>query len=65
MGRASGDELEITLYLVGDNEEDARGNFPFDSFKEAEQYKYENNASKIYSVIATIDFSTMEAEDGQ
>ena len=60
MSRSSGDELEITLWLVGINKEEARGNFPFDSFESAFSYSKDNPGTRIYSVTATIDFETIE-----
>ncbi len=60
MSRSSGDELEITLYMVGIDEEDARSTFVFDSFESANSYVQDNPGTKIYTVEATIDFETME-----
>ena len=53
--------IPLTLYLVGYNINDARGNFPFDCIETAQDYKLDNPGMKIYSVQASLDFSTMEA----
>ena len=55
--------MDITLYLVGTDSDDAQSNFPFDSFESAESYQQDNPGTKIYSVTARIDFSTMEEEN--
>lgn len=52
------DTVDITLYLVGETEEDARERMPFDSedsAKAAAEYK----GGEVYEVTATIDFSTI------
>lgn len=46
--------MDLTIYLVGDNEEDAKNSLPFDSFESAEEYSY-NVGGNVYSVTATID----------
>ena len=53
--------MEITLYLVGEDADDACGNFPFGEFKDAEAYRDDEIPNgEIYSVTADIDFSTVE-----
>jgi len=65
MSRANGDEMEITLYLTGINKEDARGSWIWDTWEGADSYCIDNPGNKIYSVVATLDFSTLEEDDGQ
>lgn len=55
--------MEITLYLVGTDADDACTNFPFDSFESAESYQADNPDTEIYSVQAFIDFTTVELCD--
>lgn len=50
----------ITLYLVGEDEDDAQGNFPFDSLESAAACALGNDGAKIYSVDAFIDFSSIQ-----
>lgn len=52
--------MEITLYLVGTDADDAQENFPFDSAESAESYAQDNPDTYVYTVTATIDFSTIE-----
>lgn len=55
----------MTLYLVGLNEFDAEYGFIWDDYTSAKEHKRDQDDPygddyKIYSVGATIDFSTME-----
>ena len=52
--------MEITLYLVGTDADDAQQNLPFDSAESAEDFMADNPGTKLYAVTATIDFSTIE-----
>lgn len=52
--------MEITLYLVGVDEDDAMETFPFDSQESAEDYSKDNPGTTVFSVTARIDFSTIE-----
>lgn len=53
-------DMEITLYLVGTDADDAQLNQPFESWGEAESYRKENPGTKVFSVEAVIDFTTIE-----
>jgi hypothetical protein len=52
--------MDITLYLVGTDEDDAQQNFPFDSAESAQSYADDNPGTLVFSVTAFIDFSTIE-----
>lgn len=54
------EQMRITLWLVGTNADDAQGNFPFDSEESAASFANDNPGTKVYSVYADIDFSTIE-----
>ena len=55
--------MEITIYLVGYNEDDAKENWPFDSFDSAYSYAIDQSPEmNIYSVNAKILFDTLELE---
>lgn len=56
-------KVEITVYLVGTDEDDAQGGWPFDSYRSAREFQLDNPGTKIWSVGATIDFDTMELEE--
>ena len=51
------------LYLVGIDKEDAKESLFFDSFESAQSYCFDNIGTKIYSVSATIDWSTIVKEN--
>lgn len=56
-------EIEVTLYLVGEDKDDAMSTFPFDSFESAEGFwmdQEDNSNLRIYSVSAILDLSTLE-----
>lgn len=53
-----GIKMDITLYLVGDDEDDAMSNAPFDSLESA-QSNAEDTGGTIYEVLAKIDFDTV------
>jgi nitrous oxide reductase accessory protein NosL len=57
--------MEITLYLVGMNEEGAISGLPFDSIESAQSYA-DDEGGNVYSVLAVIDFGTirLEADNG-
>lgn len=55
-------DLQITLYFVGTDEDDAQQNMPFDSLESAFSYQQDNPGTKIYSARGLIDFTTMEEE---
>lgn len=54
--------MEITLYLVGSDADNAQENFPFDSYESAQSYADdgEEDHLMVFTVSATIDFSTIE-----
>lgn len=52
--------MDITLYLVGTDEDNARETFPFDSYESAQSYSDDNEGTEVFIVNATIDFSTIE-----
>ena len=54
------DNIELTIYLAGENKEEAKANWPFDSYESAYSFYKDNPGMKIYSVSASIDFQTME-----
>ena len=53
-------DLDITVYLVGTDEDDAQENAFFDSWGEAESYRKEHPGTKVFSVEGRIDFTTIE-----
>lgn len=53
--------IDLTLYVVGTDEDDALGNIPFDSEESALSYANDNPDTTIYSVTAYIDPATIEA----
>jgi hypothetical protein len=60
-------DLEITLYFVGQDKDDAQQNIPFDSFESACDYgcsEYGVDDAypkfKVFSARGMIDFTTME-----
>jgi len=57
--------VDITLYLVGADEDDARSGMVFDSEESAESYRRDEygDDGKIYYVTAYIDFDTMRGEE--
>lgn len=57
--------IEITLYLVGKDRADAANSLPFDSAESAESYQRDNLGTKLYSVDAYIDPSTIEEIEDQ
>lgn len=52
--------MEITLWLVGTDADDAQTNFPFHSPESAQSYADDTPGNKLFTVTATIDFSTIE-----
>jgi hypothetical protein len=52
--------MDITLYFVGTDDEDAREGIPFDSQESAESFQADNPWAKIYSVTATVNFDTIK-----
>lgn len=54
--------IELTLYLVGIDEEAALGNMPFDSPESAESYARDNGGLTVFTVTAYIDPATIDAE---
>lgn len=55
--------MEVTLYLVGTDVDDAQANLPYDSWETAWETvldKEDSSEYKVYTVTATLDFSTME-----
>lgn len=55
------DRTDLTLYLVGYTEDDARESLPFDSIESAQSYA-DDQGGDIYSVTATIDLTTIQIE---
>lgn len=52
--------MNLTLYLVGYNRIDAKLRFfPFDSIESAESFQRDNPGTKVFEVVAVVDFSTM------
>lgn len=62
MDLASNDTIDLTLWLVGTDKEDASERFPFDSYESAKSYADDNDGMKIWAATARLDFSTMELE---
>lgn len=59
--------LQITLYFVGENKDEAQGNMPFDSYESADSYRKDQggvNGLRIFSASGLIDFTTMEIANG-
>lgn len=54
-----GIDMDITLYLVGTDEDDAMSNAPFDSLESA-QSNAEDTGGNVYTVTAFIDFTTLQ-----
>lgn len=57
------DDIDLTLYLVGSDEEAARSTLPFIDRGSAELYgeeEYGKQGYRIYTVLATLDFTTIE-----
>ena len=54
--------IHLTVYLVGTDEHDALANMPFDSPDSAEKYQSDNPGTRVFSVTASIDPSTIEEE---
>ena len=52
--------IELTLYLVGVDADDAQQNMPFDSYESAQSYSYDNPGTTIFTVQAKIDLTTVE-----
>jgi hypothetical protein len=52
--------MEITLYLVGVDEEDAITNLLFDSYETAEDFANDNPGTNIYTVDGTVDYTTIQ-----
>lgn len=52
--------MNITLYLVGTDIENAETNFPFDSLESADSYIFDNPGMQVFSVVATMDLSSIE-----
>lgn len=56
--------VELTLYLVGSDEDNALENLVFDSFESAESFALDQDEFvNIYSVSAYVDPSTIEKEE--
>lgn len=55
----SANTIYITLYLVGENEDAAQENMPFDSEESAESYAADNKGTRVFAVDAVIDFSSI------
>lgn len=53
-------DMNITLYLVGEDEDEAQQNLLFDSQESAEDYAHDYPGSNVYSVSAVVDFTTIE-----
>lgn len=52
--------MDITLYLVGTDQDEAEANFPFDSISSARSFADDNPGTQVFSVTATIDFNTVK-----
>lgn len=52
--------MDITLYLVGTDKDDAQGNMPFDGPESATSYMDDNPGNRLFTVTARIDFATIE-----
>jgi hypothetical protein len=52
--------MDITLYLVGTDEEDALNRMPFDSVESASSYADDNPGTHIYSVYALVYEESIE-----
>jgi len=52
--------MEITLFLVGKDQEEAQQMWPFDNYDSARSYADPLPGNRIFSVTATLDFSSIE-----
>jgi hypothetical protein len=52
--------MEVTVYLVGTDADDAQTNFPFDSEESASSYADDNGGLDVFTCTAYLDFSTIE-----
>lgn len=55
----SANTVDITLYLVGTDEDDAQQNLPFDSEESAQSFADDNEGTVVYAVSATIDLGSI------
>lgn len=55
--------MELTIYLVGTDVDDACETFPFDSYESARSFADDNPGSNIYTVQANVDFTTIELHE--
>jgi hypothetical protein len=56
-------DLDITLYFVGQDEGEAQEGMPFDSWDSANSYRLDQgDGYKVFSASGLIDFTTMEEE---
>lgn len=55
--------MDITLFLIGPDEDTAQENVPFQDAESAENYIFDNHFGdgwNLYTVAATINFSTID-----
>jgi hypothetical protein len=57
---AVGPQKEVTLYLVGADEQEAKDSLLFDSEDSANDYQRDNPWMKVFAVKAYIDYSKLE-----
>lgn len=54
------DNGEITMFLPGDSEEDARGYYPYESEELAREFCEGTGVENVYKVTAYLDFHSLE-----
>ena len=54
--------IELTIWLVGADEDDALGSMPFDSPDSATSFMADNPGMKMYSATAYIDPTSIQEE---
>ena len=63
-GLVTGNTIDITLYLPGEDKEDAISQcFLFDSYIHAEEYCRDNPGQKVFCVTAIVDLDSVEEMD--
>lgn len=55
-------DMEITLYFVGKDADEAQEGLPFDSQESAVSYQDDNPGTAIFSALALVDFTTLTEE---
>lgn len=55
----SANTIDVTLYLVGEDEDAAQENLPFDSEESAESFAADNEGTRVFAVDAVIDLNSI------